>query len=120
MRILVIDDEEMTVVALAKKLRDKNYEVITSMDGVEALKLIADEKIDLIISDIMMPCISGFTLLTMLKNFYFSKIPLILMSGYKDKKIVGMSQSLGAHTFIAKPVDYKELYKKIEELIPEP
>lgn len=118
MKILVVDDEEMTVVALAKKLREKDYEVITSQDGVEALKLIADEKIDLIISDIMMPCISGFTLLTMLKNFYFSKIPLILMSGYKEKRIVDTSHSLGAHTFISKPINYKELYKKIEELIP--
>ncbi len=119
MKILVVDDEEMTIVAMAKKLRDKKYEVITTTDGVEALKLIADEKIDLIISDIMMPCISGFTLLTMLKNFYFSKIPLILMSGYKDKRIVGMSHSLGAHTFISKPVDYTELYKKIDELVSE-
>ena len=118
MKILVVDDEEMTVVALAKKLREKDYEVVTSLDGVEALKLIADEKIDLIISDIMMPCISGFTLLTMLKNFYFSKIPLILMSGYKDKRIMGISHSLGAHTFISKPIDYKELYKKIKELVP--
>ncbi len=118
MKILVVDDDEMTLVALAKKLREKEYDVITSQDGVEALKLIADQQIDLIISDIMMPCISGFTLLTMLKNFYFSKIPLILMSGYKDKRMAGISHSLGAHTFISKPIDYKELYKKIKELIP--
>jgi DNA-binding response OmpR family regulator len=116
MKILIVDDEEMTVVALAKKLREKQHEVITSLDGVEALKFIADEKIDLVISDIMMPCISGFTLLTMLKNFYFSKIPLILMSSYGEKSFVEKSQSLGAHTFITKPIDYEELYKKIDAL----
>jgi CheY-like chemotaxis protein len=116
MKILVVDDEEMTVLALAKKLREKKYEVLTSNDGVEALKLIADKKIDLIISDIMMPCISGFTLLTMLKHFYFSKIPLILMSSYGEKSFVEKSTSLGAHTFVSKPIDYEELYKKIESL----
>lgn len=118
MKILVVDDEEMTVLALAKKLREKKYDVLTSLDGVEALKLIADKKIDLIISDIMMPCISGFTLLTMLKHFYFSKIPLILMSSYGEKSFVDKSHNLGAHTFITKPIDYEDLIKKIEDIAP--
>jgi CheY-like chemotaxis protein len=118
MKILIVDDEQMTVLALAKKLEEKNHEVITSLDGVEALKIVADEKIDLIISDIMMPCISGFTLLTMLKNFYFSKVPLILMSSYGEKSFVDKSHSLGAHTFISKPINYEELYKKIDEIVP--
>jgi CheY-like chemotaxis protein len=116
MRILVVDDEEMTVAALSKKLKEKNYEVLTSFDGVEALKLITEEKIDLVISDVMMPCISGFTLLTMLKNFYFCKTPLILMSSYGEKSFADKSYDLGAHTFIKKPIDYNDLYKKIEEV----
>jgi CheY-like chemotaxis protein len=116
MKILVVDDDEMTVVALTKKLREKKHTVISSYDGVEALKLIADKKIDLIISDVMMPCISGFTLLTMLKNFYFSRIPLILMSSYSEKSFVDKSEDLGAQTFIAKPIDYEELYKKIDDI----
>jgi DNA-binding response OmpR family regulator len=116
MKILIVDDDEMTVLALAKKLEEKNYEVTTCLDGVKALKTIADDKFDLIISDVMMPAISGFTLLSMLKNFYFSKIPLILMSGYGAKEIKAESESLGAYTFISKPVDYDELYRKIESV----
>lgn len=116
MKILIIDDDEMTVVALAEKLKEKDYKVKTCLDGVEALKIISDEKVDLIISDVMMPAISGFTLLSMLKNFYFSKIPLILMSGYDNKEIIQESEHLGAYTFISKPVDYDELYKKIETI----
>lgn len=116
MKILIVDDEQMTVLALAKKLREKKHQVITSYDGVQALKLISDKKIDLIISDVMMPCISGFTLLTMLKNFYFSKVPLILMSSYSEKNFVDKSQSLGAYTFISKPIDYNELFRKIDEI----
>lgn len=116
MKILVVDDDAMTVAALAKKLEEKKYTVISSFDGVEALKLISTEKIDLIISDVMMPCISGFTLLTMLKNFYFNKVPLILMSSYGEKEFVDKSNSLGAYTFITKPINYEDLYKKIEGL----
>lgn len=117
MKILIVDDEEMTVLAMAKKLRERNYEVITSLDGIEALKLIADKKIDLIISDVLMPCISGFTLLTMLKHFYYSSIPLILMSSYGEKSFIDKSHNLGAHTFISKPIDYEVLFKKIEDLV---
>jgi CheY-like chemotaxis protein len=120
MKILVVDDDRMTVAAMAKKLEEKNHEVTTSLDGVEALKLISNMKFDLIISDIMMPCISGFTLLTMLKNFYFSKIPLILMSSYGEKKFVDKSYSLGAYTFITKPINYEELNKKIGNIAPQP
>lgn len=117
MKILIVDDEEMTVVALSKKLKEKNYEVLTSFDGVEALKIITEENIDLVISDIMMPCISGFTLLNMLKNFYFNKTPLILMSNYGEKSFADKSYDLGAHTFIKKPIDYEDLFRKIEEVV---
>jgi DNA-binding response OmpR family regulator len=116
MKILVVDDDEMTVLALAKKLREKKHTVITSLDGVNALKIIEDENIDLVISDIMMPCISGFTLLTMLKNFYYSKVRLILMSSYNERDIVKKSENLGADTFISKPINYVELYEKIEAI----
>jgi len=116
MNILIVDDDQMTVAALAKKLEEKKHKVIKSFDGVEALKLVTNEKVDLIISDVMMPCISGFTLLTMLKNFYFSKVPLILMSSYGEQNLVDKSYNLGAYTFITKPINYEELNKKIENI----
>jgi YesN/AraC family two-component response regulator len=116
MKILLIDDEEMTLVAVAKILRERDYEVITTSDGVRALKIANDMKIDLIISDIIMPCISGFTLLTMLKNYYFSKVPLILMSGYAERKFVDRSYGLGAESFISKPINQAELFRKIEQI----
>jgi two-component system sensor histidine kinase ChiS len=116
MRILVIDDEEMSLLAMAKVLQDNHHEVTTSLDGVKALKIVNDGKFDLIISDILMPCISGFTLLSMLKNFYFSKVPLMLMSVYGGKRIADKSHSLGARAFISKPINYAELFKKIEKL----
>jgi len=116
MKILLIDDEEMTLLAVAKMLRDNDYEVITTSDGVQALKIANDTKIDLIISDIIMPCISGFTLFNMLKNFYYSKVPLILMSGYGERKFEDKSHGLGAESFISKPINQAELFRKIEHI----
>lgn len=116
MRILVVDDDMMTLAAISKKLEEKNYAVITTTDAVEALKILADEEIDLIISDIIMPCISGFTFLTMLKNFYYSKIPLILISSYNQDSVLMKANSLGANYFVSKPIDYDHLMLKVEEL----
>lgn len=116
MKILVVDDEKMTLLAIAKKLAEKNYEVITTSNGVEALNIISEKDIDLIISDIMMPSITGYALLTMLKNFYFSKIPLILMSGFPPDAIQLNLYGVGAESFIKKPIDFNALYKKIDEI----
>lgn len=115
MRILVVDDDNMMLMAISKKLEDKKFEVSSTTDAVEALKILSDEKIDLIISDIIMPCISGFTFLTMLRNFYYSKVPLILISSYNQQSILQNAYNLGASYFISKPIDYKQLVLKIKE-----
>ena len=115
MKILVIDDDQMMLAAISKKLEEKKYEVSTTTDAVEALKIMSDEQIDLVISDVIMPCISGLTFLSMLKNFYYSKVPLILISSYNQENLILKAHSLGATYFIAKPIDYDHLILKIEE-----
>jgi CheY-like chemotaxis protein len=115
MKILVVDDDQMMLAAISKKLEEKKYEVSTTTDAVEALKIMSDEQIDLVISDVVMPCISGLTFLSMLKNFYYSKVPLILISSYNQENLILKAHSLGATYFIAKPIDYDHLILKIEE-----
>jgi len=115
MKILVVDDDSMMLAAISKKLEEKEYEVSTTTDAVEALKILSDEKIDLVISDIMMPCISGLTFLSMMKNFYYSKVPFILISSYNQENVLMRAYNLGASYFISKPIDYENLILKIKE-----
>lgn len=115
MKILVVDDEPMTLKVLSKQLRGKGYRVSSTDNSIEALKIIDEQKPDLIISDIVMPCISGFTLLTMLKSFYFLKVPVILISSYNQENILLKSHSLGASEFVVKPINFNELFRKIEK-----
>lgn len=115
MKILIVDDEEMTLTALSKKLKDRGYKVSAVNNSVEALRILGEQKIDLVISDIIMPCISGFTLLTMLKSFYFLKVPIILISSFNHENVLLRSHSLGAADFVVKPIDYNELFRKIEK-----
>ncbi|HTA83962.1 MAG TPA: response regulator [Bacteroidia bacterium] len=115
MRILVVDDDMLMLTAISKKLEEKHYEVSTTTDAVEALTILADNKIDLIISDVVMPCISGFTFLSMLKNFYYSKVPLILISSYNQENVILQANHLGASYFLPKPINYDQLILKIKE-----
>ena len=114
MKILVVDDDEMTLHAISKKLIAKGYEVEPAHNSIEAIKAISDQKFDIVISDIIMPCISGFTLLVMLKSFYFLKAPVILISSFTNENILLRLRSLGASDFIAKPIDFSKLILKIE------
>jgi len=116
MNILVIDDDVMMLTAITQKLKEKQYVVCTTTDAAEALKILGEDKIDLVICDIVMPGVSGLTFLSMLKNFYFSKVPLILISSYAQDKVLKDAYNMGANYFISKPIDYDLLLQKVQEL----
>lgn len=120
MRILAVDDDKILLFTLSKKLKSKGHEVFITTNSIEALRIVSDENIDLVISDIMMPCISGFTLVTMLKNFYFCKIPFIFISAYTDDKLIAKCYETGAGGYIPKPIHYEELIAKIDALTLKP
>ena len=116
MKILVIDDDVMMLAAITQKLKEKQYVVSTTTDAAEALKILGEDKIDLVICDIVMPGVSGLTFLSILKNFYFSKVPLILISSYAQDKVLKDAYNMGANYFISKPIDYDLLLQKVQEL----
>src|SRR5438874_1249721 len=104
MRILVADDDKVLLEAIAFTLQNDGYEVITADDGFQALDIIQkQEPLDLIISDIMMPNMTGLGLLSLLKKFYFDTVPVMLMSTLDKKEVILSSMKLGAHDFIVKP-----------------
>lgn len=96
-------------------MKKDGYDTVIAENGYEALDIINKVKIDLIISDIMMPNISGLGLLSLLKQFYFNRIPVIIISSLDKADIVLRSIGLGASDFISKPIDYKELLKRVKK-----
>ncbi len=115
MKILVVDDDKVMLAVLTKKLTGKGYEVFSTNNGVESLRIISEQKIDLVISDVMMPCISGFTLITMLKSFYFINIPVLLMSANDQEKVILNSHGVDSPSFFSKPIDYTRLFERIDQ-----
>lgn len=116
-RILVIDDDKLLQRAIAFKLRACNYEVTTANDVYSALELIDKHKIDGVISDIMMPDISGLSLLSLLKQFYFNRIPVIVISSLGKEQAGASAMDLGAYAFLEKPIDFDELLLQVEKML---
>jgi len=116
-RILVIDDDKMLQRAIAFKLKANNYDVIVAGDVYSALELIDKHKIDGVVSDIMMPDISGLSLLSLLKQFYFNRIPVIVISSLGKEQAGATAMDLGAFSFLEKPLDFDELIRQVNEMV---
>ncbi|MBI5207040.1 MAG: response regulator [Candidatus Firestonebacteria bacterium] len=114
--ILVFDDEAHIRSLLRQQLEDEGYRVIEAGDGNEAILKAREEKPDLIICDILMPGLSGFDILTVLKtNKETSNIPILIHSVFEDKE---KGFRLGADDYITKSVNAAEkLIKSVSELL---
>ena len=115
MKILVVDDDRLMLEAISHSLKKDGYDVVIAQDGYEALSIIDKDKVDLIISDVMMPNISGLGLLSLLKQFYFNNIPVIIISSLAKADMVLHSIGLGAVDFIRKPINFKKLLSLIKK-----
>ena len=115
--ILLVEDNEEMLDFIAEDLGEK-YHVIKAMNGNEALKVLKEEAIQLVISDVMMPEMDGFELCRNIKtNFEYSHIPVILLTAKNtlQSKIEGLE--LGADAYIEKPFSPEYLHVQTANLI---
>jgi CheY-like chemotaxis protein len=86
-KILVIDDDKDFTKLLAIQLQAKDYKVVISNEGEEGFQMVLDEKPDLILLDIKMPELDGFTFVRRLKaNGLIMKIPVMILTGYETMR----------------------------------
>jgi DNA-binding response OmpR family regulator len=118
-KIAVIDDDHIIQESLQEFLRDSGYAVCVATDGISGLDLIAREKPDLVLVDILLPRLHGVALCEKLKaSDEFGHIPIILMTGvYKDVNLRMYVHKGLAADFIEKPFREKDMLAKIERLI---
>ncbi len=114
MKILVVDDEKVIVKAIKFNLMQEGYTVETAFDGEEAVNLAHDESIDLILLDLMLPKIDGFTVCRTIRSF--SNVPIIMLTakGEDIDKILGLEY--GADDYITKPFNMRELTARIKAI----
>ena len=118
--ILLVEDS-LTQASLAENILTKaGYEVTIRENGEEALKFLENGKVNIIISDIVMPVMDGFTLCQNVKsNRYLKKIPFILLTSLTDLKSIIYSLNCGADNYLNKPIDEEILLSTIKSMISE-
>ena len=115
-RILVAEDETSLNDLLQDALRMNGYETISAKHGMEAVRLIREEKPDLVILDINMPQLDGFGVIEKLRNEN-NNIPIIVLTArdQKDDKSIGFG--LGADDFVTKPFGLEELLMRVAAVL---
>ncbi len=117
-RILVVDDEIYIVHILDFSLGMEGYEVVTALDGEEALRKLKETKPDLIVLDIMMPKMDGYETCKAIKGDPESKdIPVILLSAKGRNVDMQTGYDVGADDYITKPFSPRKLVDRINAML---
>ena len=115
--ILIVDDTKTNINILIELLGD-NYDIVAALDGESALEIVKEEeKIDLILLDIMMPNMNGYELCNILKNdlsYNASSIPIIFITALDDENEIEKAYDVGGSDYITKPFKSKELLARVK------
>ncbi|MDR3007047.1 MAG: response regulator [Sphingobacterium sp.] len=117
--ILIVDDDQRNIFALRLTLKAKGYQVLSSTNAHEAIRLLeTNQDIVLVLMDMMMPEIDGYEAIRLIRNSSFiDRLPVIAvtaqaMSGDREKCL-----DAGAQSYVSKPIDVDKLMGEIERLI---
>ena len=115
--ILVVDDIATNIALVKAMLRNKNYEVISAQSGAQALKIVEEQKPDIIILDIMMPGMDGYEVLARLRSNEETKdIKVVMLSAISKEEDIQKAMELGADDYITKPIVVKKLHDALDKL----
>jgi DNA-binding response OmpR family regulator len=111
-RILLVDDEHSVQTLLAYPLRKDGYEVVSALDGREALDRFAEQRFDLVVLDIMLPKLDGIEVCRRLRSR--SQVPIIMLTAKDDEidKVLGLE--MGADDYITKPFSVREFRSRVK------
>jgi CheY-like chemotaxis protein len=115
MNILIIDDDKLTINAVQHSLETLGHKASVAKNGEEAIEMISDGSYDLIISDIMMPGISGLSLITVLRSVHLCFTPIIIMSTLNNRPLLDAAFKAGANDYLNKPFTIEDLSDKLKK-----
>lgn len=118
--ILVVDDNDLNLVLLAKILELENYRVTTAHNGTEAIKVLSKESPDLALLDVMMPEMNGYELCRKIRQAPInSKMPIVMLTAMNSKSERSQALKAGANDIWSKPFDMNIFRQRIGGTIKE-
>jgi DNA-binding response OmpR family regulator len=114
-KILIVEDDQNLLATLNYNLLKESYDVITAVDGAQALEIARNEKPELIVLDVMLPELSGFEVCRILRKEM--TVPILMLTAKTEEvdKIVGLE--IGADDYMTKPFSMRELLARIRAML---
>ena len=116
-KVLVVDDSWTELTMIATPLRNSGFEVVTAVDGDEALEKVVKERPQCIVLDVVLPKQNGFQLCRRLKGSEFRYIPIILLTSKSTQLDKSWGLRQGADMYMTKPFSEEELVANVRRLI---
>ena len=113
--VLVVDDDKEIVNAICKLLESEGYKTLKAYDGLEAIDILTQNTVHLIILDIMMPGISGIETCQKIRNFSYVPILFLTARASESDKVHGFYA--GGDDYLTKPFSYVELVARVRALL---
>lgn len=117
-KVLIIEDEELMIKALEFRLKKDGYDVHLARDGAQGIEKLNSDSFDLVITDIMMPFVSGLEVVSYIKsNPMMKETPVIVLSSIGLERVVMQAFELGVDDFITKPFNLGELVIRVKKFV---
>ncbi len=116
-KIVLAEDNSTLSLLLKFRLEKEGYELLTAVDGKESIELIETHSPDLVLTDIMMPFVSGLEVISHVRNKLELEIPIIVFSSAGQEEMVLKAFNLGANDFMGKPFSPNELVIRVKRLL---
>ncbi|CAD0009146.1 MULTISPECIES: response regulator transcription factor [Flavobacterium] len=116
-KIVLAEDNSVLSLLLKVRLEKEGYELLIAIDGKQAITLIEEYRPELVLTDIMMPYVSGLEVISHVRNKLNLQTPIIVFSAAGQEEIVLKAFDLGATDFMSKPFSPHELVIRIKKIL---
>ncbi|MDP9267954.1 MAG: response regulator [Acidobacteriota bacterium] len=119
-KVLVVDDDPAILTIASTRLRSESVETLTANNGIDGLRIVREQRPDVVVTDLMMPKMHGYTLIQEIRNdSNLSHIKILVTSSKTYPSDVDRTRRLGADRYLSKPYDLQEFWDTIAELLGE-
>lgn len=118
MKVLICDDDSMTLRILEFQFMKDGFEILKAVTGKEARNiLLANRDIDLLVTDVHMPTVNGMELIAYVRRTLNSNIPIMVISRANVEENIQLAFELGANEYLTKPFDMEDLSNRVKNLL---
>jgi CheY-like chemotaxis protein len=117
-KILVVDDDELVLIAISELLTPSGFSVTTCSNGPEALERVVSDRFDLVILDVIMPEMDGFEVCQRIRQLdSYAETPVMMLTAKSGEEDRQRGLEVGANLYLLKPISPKRLIALVEEAI---